>query len=99
MAAMSRAAVASVLISGVTLVTLAGAVLLANLGASQFWFGLLLLVPLTVGLPSTCGVLLVTGVWNGPALWGYVALAAVTAWVFQLLCTGAWYGWRRRSQA
>ncbi len=99
MAAMSRAAVVSVLISGVTLVMLAGVVLLANLGASPFWFGLLLLVPLTVGLPSTCGLLLVTGLWNGSPLWGYLALAAVTAWGFQWLCTGAWYSRRRRGQA
>ena len=96
MAAMGRVAAWSLLISGMTLLMLAGAILLANMGASRFWFGLLLLVPATIGLPSTCGVLLVTGLWNGPPLWAYPALAGVMALAFQLLCAGAWYRWRRR---
>ena len=97
MAITSRAAIWSVLISGMTLLMLAGAVLLANVGASRLWFGLLLLVPVTIGLPSTCGVLLVTSLWNGPPLWAYWAVVGITAVSFQWLCMGAWYRWRRRT--
>ncbi len=98
MAAMRRGIVWSVLICSTTVLMLAGAMMLANVGASRFWFGLLLLVPVTVGLPSTCGVLLVTSLWSGPPLWAYMAWAGVTALAFQGLCTVAWYCWRRGRQ-
>ena len=95
---MIRATVWSVLISGVTLLALAAAVLLANAGASRLWFALLLLVPITVGLPSTCGILLITALWSGPPMWAYLASAALTALIFQLPCVSIWYLWRRRRQ-
>jgi Mn2+/Fe2+ NRAMP family transporter len=69
----------------VTLVCLAAAVYLANFGASLAWFALLLLVPLTVGLPATVGLVLCVWLTQSPPGWGFVALVLFAGVGFQLL--------------
>ncbi len=80
---MRRTLLWSLVVTLFSVIAMTGAVLLAEHGASRWWFGLLLAVPLTVGLPTTLGVLLWISGWNGPPLWLFVALAGLTGFVFQ----------------
>lgn len=87
-------------ITGITLIAGAAVVILADFGAPIWVFGLLLLWPATVGLPSTVAVLLVASLW-GRTPWaagfpGFVLVSALVAWVFQWMALTAWNGWRRR---
>lgn len=81
-------------ITALALVCGAVIVILADFGAPAWVFGLLLLWPATVGLPSTAGVLLVAAVWGRlPALsglGGFVIASALLAWLFQWLAVLAW---------
>ena len=80
---MRRTLLWSLVVTLFSVIAMTGAVLLAEHGASRWWFGLLLVVPLTLGLPTTLGVLLCISCWSGPPLWLFAALASLTGFVFQ----------------
>lgn len=104
---LSRSVAAAAAVTAVTLVLLAVLFLGANLGWSPAAFWLLCAVPLTVGLPASCGVFAVTALWNGPPVWGWIACAAAAAFALQLAAHAAVRGvstrwrarWRARSAA
>ena len=61
--------------TAVTVLALAAVLLLANFGLDTASLVLLLLVPLTAGLPTTLTVLGCISLWPGPPLWPLVILA------------------------
>lgn len=79
-----------------TLAALAAVFVLANLGMPPALLWLLLALPLTLGLPTTGGVLAVTSLWDGPPLWLFVALAAAAGFALQLAVHLTLRRWRRR---
>jgi hypothetical protein len=80
-----RPILAAGMVAAATLAALALAMGLPNLGLAPVWLWLLLAVPLTVGLPTTLGVLLVVSLWHGPPLWACALCAAALG--FGLQCT------------
>ena len=82
-----------------TLIALAAggtALIFAEFGG-PVWLLVALLVPLvTVGAPSLAAVLLLAAVWPGPSLRGFVVVAAVVAFCFQLAAVVMWRRWRGR---
>src|SRR5262249_30647652 len=68
------------------------ALLLAEFGAPQWVFILLLVWLLTFGLPTLAAVLILAASWPGPSFGAYVLSAASLAFLFQL---GAVWGVRR----
>jgi hypothetical protein len=82
-----------------SLASLAAAVLLANFAPGALPLLCLLVIPLTVGLPTTLAALVLTSLWSGPPVWlfgGACALlgVALQAAVFALLAR--WRQHRRR---
>ena len=71
-----------------TLLLLAVAVVGANFAWPALAFWSLLLVPLTVGLPTTFGVVAITAVWNGPPLWLWAGCAAAAGFALQCSTQG-----------
>lgn len=76
------------------LVAGAGVVILADFGAPLWVFALLLLWPVTVGLPSTLAVLLMAGLWGwmpwATGLPGFLVASLVAAWGAQWAAVSAW---------
>lgn len=89
---------ATTVITVLTLIAGAAIVILADFGAPIWVFGLLLLWPATVGLPSTLGVFLAATLWGRvPLLSGlgtFVAACAGLGWLFQWLAVTGWNRWR-----
>ncbi len=85
-------------ITAITLVAGAASVVLADFGAPVWVFGVLLLWPATVGLPSTLAVLLLASLWGHVpfafGLPGFVGVSALLAWLFQWAAVTAWSRWR-----
>jgi len=77
----------SLLVTVLSLGGLAGALLFANFGAELFWYGLLLAVPLSIGLPSTAAVLACIALWPGGALPWFAAIAVAAAAASQIAVT------------
>lgn len=83
-AAILRALV-PVVLSAATVAALCTAFLVANFGAAWWWFALLAAIPLTLGLPTTLTAVIVVSLWNGPPLWGFLAVCVVAGWIAQWL--------------
>jgi hypothetical protein len=92
---MRRALLWSIALTALTAIALTAALLLANFGASRWWFALLLAVPLTIGLPATCGILACAALWNGPPLWAFALLAVAAGSLCQLLGAGLIRRWAK----
>lgn len=90
-----RAAAITVL----TLALLAAALLLANFAPGWFSIALLLIVPLTVGLPTTIAVLACVSVWNGPPMWLFGLACAAGGLLLQLAAIALLQRLRRRRGA
>lgn len=82
---MRRTLIWSLATALVTVAGMGGALVLANHGASILWFAALLAVPLTIGLPTTCGVLLCVALWSGPPLWAFALTATLSGCALQTL--------------
>lgn len=93
---------AAAVITAITLVAGAASVVLADFGAPVWVFGVLLLWPATVGLPSTLAVLLLASLWGHVpfafGLPGFVGVSAFLAWLFQWAAVTAWNRWHRRRE-
>ena len=89
---MKKTLLLSVSLWFVTLMVGALAVIAADFGASAWVFVMLLAWLLTVGLPTTFGVVTVVSLWSGGGLGAFLAVAAGVGFLFQ---TGAVGGSRR----
>lgn len=85
---------AATVLTGVTLATGGTILVLADFGAPWWAFGLLLLWPATVGLPSTVAVILVAMLWGhlpgAYGLGGFVVVSALVAWCLQWAAITRW---------
>jgi hypothetical protein len=79
---------AAIIVSVLTLVAGAAAVVLADFGAPLIVFLLLLAWLATIGLPSTVGVLLVAALWGrtlyGSGFYGFIGVAGLLALILQI---------------
>ena len=85
---MRKTLLISVLLCVISLFAGAAAVFLADFGAPVEVFIILLLWLSTLGLPTTCAVLLIAGIWSGVSLGAFLGTATVTAFLFQF--GGVW---------
>lgn len=85
-------------LTSVTCASLATTFIAANFAPGVGWTTLTLLVPLTVGLPTTLGLLGWVTVWDGSMSWLFGLLAIATGFVLQwasIRCVA--HRWRRRA--